>query len=196
MLANVKENLLKYVSFTDEEIMNLISKLESKLLKKNHFLLREGEICRHVAFLNKGLIRLYYVKDGKEHNSGFFQAGTWVSEYASFLHKKPSLFSIEALVDTELFLLSFENMQKLYNEGKAFERLGRLIAENLFHAYFKRNMSLLLDSPKERYVTFLKENSSLVELIPLKHIASYVGVEPESLSRIRKRINNLQFKSK
>ena len=196
MLANIKESLLKYVDFTDEEIMNLVSILDSKVLKISHFLLREGEICKHVAFLNKGLIRLYYVKDGKEHNSGFFQSGTWVSEYASFLHKSPSLFYIEALDDTELFLLSYENIQKLYKDGKAFERLGRLIAENLFHAYFKRNMSLLLDSPEERYVAFLKENSALVELIPLKHIASYVGVEPESLSRIRKRINNVQFKSK
>lgn len=191
MLHNIKENLLRYVDFTDEEIMNLVSGLDSRVIKKNCFLLREGEVCKHVAFINKGLIRLYYVKDGKEYNSGFFQPGTWVSEYASFLHKKPSLFYIEALDDTELFLLSFENMQKLYNQGKAFERLGRLIAENLFLAYFKRNMSLMLDSPEERYLTFLKENASLVELIPLKHIASYVGVEPESLSRIRKRITNL-----
>ncbi|WP_018614762.1 Crp/Fnr family transcriptional regulator [Segetibacter koreensis] len=194
MLDNVKENLLTHVNFTDEEIVNLISKLESKLLKKNHFLLREGETGKHVAFLNKGLIRLYYVKEGKEHNSGFFRSGSWVSEYASFLHKKPSLFYIEALDETELFLLSYDNMQKLYHQGKAFERLGRLIAENLFHAYFKRNMSLILDSPEERYLTFLKENASLIELIPLKHIASYVGVEPESLSRIRKRINKLQPK--
>jgi CRP-like cAMP-binding protein len=196
MLANVKENLLKYVNFTDEEIMNLISHLEFKLVKKNHFLLREGEICRQVAFINRGLLRLYYVKEGKEFNSGFFQPGAWVSEYASFLHKKPSLFFIEALEDTEVFLLNYENMQNLYDHGKAFERLGRLIAENLFFAYFKRNVSLLLDSPEERYMSFLEENTSLISLIPLKHIASYVGVEPESLSRIRKRIMNKNSKFK
>lgn len=97
---------------------------------------------------------------------------------------------------TELFLLSYENMQKLYSQGKAFERLGRLIAESLFYAYFKRNMSLVLDTPEERYEIFLKENSSLLELIPLKHIASYVSVEPGSLSRIRKRMNKAHLKGK
>lgn len=196
MLQKIKENLLKYVEFTDEEITNLISKLETKVIEKNDLLLREGETCKYVSFINKGLIRFYYVKDGKEYNSGFFQAGTWVSEYVSFLHKEPSLFYIEAMDSTELFLLSYDNMQKLYSQGKAFERLGRLIAESLFYAYFKRNMSLLLDTPEERYQSFLKENCSLLELIPLKHIASYVGVKPESLSRIRKRMNKLSLKSK
>ncbi len=196
MLQKIKENLLKYVEFTDEEITNLISKLETKVIEKHDLLLREGETCKYVSFINKGLIRLYYVKEGKEYNSGFFQAGTWVSEYVSFLHKKPSLFYIEAMDSTELFLLSYDNMQKLYSQGKAFERLGRLIAESLFYAYFKRNMSLLLDTPEERYETFLKESSSLLELIPLKHIASYDGVEPESLSRIRKRINKVHLKGK
>lgn len=196
MLQKIKENLLKYVPFSDEEITNLISKLETKVIEKNQLLLREGEICKHVSFINKGLIRLYYVKDGKEYNSGFFQSGTWVSEYVSFLYKGPSQFFIEAMNTTELFLLSYENMQMLYNQGKAFERLGRLIAESLFYAYFKRNMSLLLDTPEERYQAFLKENGSLLELIPLKHIASYVGVEPESLSRIRKRMNKLNMKGK
>ncbi len=91
MLQKIKENLLKYIEFTDEEITNLISKLKTKVIRKNELLLREGEACKHVSFINKGLIRLYYVKEGKEYNSGFFQAGTWVSEYVSFLYKKPSL---------------------------------------------------------------------------------------------------------
>ena len=195
MLEKIRENLLKYVAFSDEELTHLIAKIDSTTIKKNEFFLMEGETCRHVAFINKGFVRLYYVKDGKEYNSGFFQPGAWISEYASFLHKKPSLFFIQALEESELFLLSYDTMQKLYEEGKAFERLGRLIAENLFLAYFKRNISLLLDSPEERYQAFLQENEALVALIPLYQIASFIGVEPESLSRIRKRIHNLPKKT-
>lgn len=196
MLQNVKENLLNYVDFTEEEITKLMSNLETRVVKKNDLVLREGEICKHVSYINKGLVRLYFVKDGKEYNSGFFEEGTWFSEYASFLHKKPSLFYIEAMENTELFLLNFENMQKLYGLAKAFERLGRLIAEDLFYKYVKRNMSLLLDTPEERYESFQKENPSLLNVIPLKHIASYVGVEPESLSRIRKRMARESKKGK
>lgn len=190
MLQALRENLLRYVEFTDEELGLLLSKFTAVAVKKNDVFLCEGEVCRSVAFVSKGLVRLYFLKDGKEHNSGFFQPGSWVSEYASFLHQKPSLFFIEALQDTELFALNYETMQSLYNRAKAFERLGRLIAENLYAVYVYRNLSLVLQSPEERYQTFVRENPGLLALLPQKQIASYVGIEPESLSRIRARLRH------
>jgi CRP-like cAMP-binding protein len=188
MFDNIKNNINSLSKLTNDEMIIFLSHMETKTIKQYDFYLKEGSVCKSVAFINKGLVRIYYVKNGKEYVRRFLEKDEWVTDYAGFLLKTPSLCFIEALEDTELFTLSFDNMQKLYSYSKSFEKFGRIIAEKVFIESNQRNVSLILNSSEELYLTLMKERPHLLNRIPLKYIASYIGVEPESLSRIRKRI--------
>lgn len=188
MFDSIKESINSLSKLTNDEMVIFLSHMETKTIKQYDFYLKQGSLCRNVAFINKGLVRIYYVKNGKEYVGRFFEKNEWVTDYAGFLLKTPSLFFIEALEDTELFTLSYDNMQKLYSYGKSFEKFGRLIAEKVFIESYQRNVSLMLNSPEELYLALMKEKPHLLNSVPLKYIASYIGIEPESLSRIRKRI--------
>jgi CRP-like cAMP-binding protein len=120
---------------------------------------------------------------------GFLAPGAWISDYRAFLCRTKSFMNIEALEDAEVFQLGYEKMQKLYTYGPKFERLGRLIAEKLFIVISERTSSLILETPEERYRQLIRNQPHLLEMVPLRQIASYIGVRPESLSRIRKRIS-------
>lgn len=189
MFDTVKKNLSN-LSLSPEELTTFLSFLTTKTIKKYDFFLKEGEVCNHVAFVNKGLVRFYFMKDEKEHISDFKLTGEWISNYGSFLSKEKSLFYIDAVEDTELFLLSYTDMQKMYDIGKTYERIGRLMVEQVFLRTINRHVSMLIHNPEERYVKLLEEKPYLFERVPLKQIASMLGIEPESLSRIRKRIVN------
>lgn len=189
MFDNIKKNL-NNLSLSTEELTTFLSFLTTKTIKKYDHFIKEGEICNHVAFVNKGLIRFYFNKDGKEHVSDFKLAGEWISNYGSFLSREKSLFYIDAMEDTELYLLSYDDLQKIYSISKAYERIGRLMVEQVFLRTLSRHVSLLIHNPEERYLKLLEEKPHLFELVPLKQIASMLGIEPESLSRIRKRVVN------
>jgi CRP-like cAMP-binding protein len=192
MLENIKKNIQGIVEFEEEELMFFLSLFTYKKLKKNSFFLREGEICNQVAFINKGLIRSFFLIDGREHVESFSLEGDWMTDYASFLVRQRSSFYIQTMEETELFLLSYDSIQKMYSRGKSFERFGRIMAEQLFTISANRSASLLLESPEQRYLKLLKEQPHLLTLIPLKQIASYLGIEAPSLSRIRKRTKALK----
>jgi CRP-like cAMP-binding protein len=192
MLENIKKSITSLVDFEEEDLMYFLSLFTFKKIKKDQYFLREGEICNQVAFINSGLIRSFFLIDGREQVDSFSLESEWITDYVSFLKRQRSAFYIQAMVDTDLFLLSYENIQKIYDRGKAFERFGRLITEQLYIISVSRATSLLLEKPEQRYLTLLKEEPHLLALIPLKQIASYLGVEPESLSRIRKRTARLK----
>jgi CRP-like cAMP-binding protein len=189
MFENIKKNIRSIVNFNEEDLTIFLSCLEPKAIKKHDFFVREGELCNYVAFINKGSVRITYNKDGEEQVGGFFVKGDWVSEYGSFLGRQPSVYSINAIENTELFLLNYDKMQQLYDRGKPFERFGRIVAEQLFLITVERQISFLLQTPEERYRKLLEDQPHLFNLVSLKQIASFLGIKPESLSRIRKRIN-------
>jgi CRP-like cAMP-binding protein len=192
MLENIKKSIQSLVDFEEEDMMFFLSLFTYKKIKRNQYFLREGEICNQVAFINSGLIRSFFLIDGREQVDSFSLESDWITDYVSFLNHQRSAFYIQAMEDTELFLLSYDNIQKMYERGKAFERFGRLITEQLYIISVSRATSLLLEKPEQRYLTLLKEQPHLLTLIPLKQIASYLGIEPESLSRIRKRTARLK----
>ena len=113
--------------------------------------------------------------------------GQWLTDYTSFLNQGTSTMYIEALHDTELCLIRYDRIQKMYERGKGFERFGRILAEQLYKDAFDRGKTFALETPEMRYLKLLKEQPHLLELVTLKQIASYLGIEPESLSRIRRR---------
>lgn len=187
MFKNLSKNLNSYLKFTDEEKTFFLSLFEYKKMKKYDHIVKAGEICRYVAYVNKGLFRYYFIAGSKEHTTRIFMEDSWASDYVSFLCHKESEVNIEALEDSELFIVNDESMQRAYDKAKIFERFGRLMAESLFIDIVSRNTNFLRKTPEERYLDMLEQTPQIFNRVSLKYIASIIGIEPESLSRIRKR---------
>jgi len=175
---------------TDTEWKALENKLSIQHIPKGSSLIRQGEICRTVSFVNKGLVRIYYLSDGKEINTGFIGENEYVSAYSSFLTRQPSAENIDALEDCELINLSFEDMQEQYISHPIYERFGRKIAEKLYVMVASHTTLLLTLSPEERYQLLLREQPSLIQRVPQYMIASFIGITPEHLSRTRKKLRS------
>jgi CRP/FNR family transcriptional regulator, anaerobic regulatory protein len=172
---------------TDADWDALEQRLSIQHLKRGEFLLRKGEVCRHVSFINKGLLRLFYLVNGKEVCTGFVGENNYISEYASFLTQKPTQHYIDALEDCELINLSFQDMQSLYKSNPVFEIFGRKIAEYLYIILSKHNTGLLALSPEQRYQVIMDEQPHIIQRVPQYMIASFIGITPEHLSRLRKK---------
>ena len=150
-----------------------------------------GETENHISFIQKGIVRFLMSneEESKEVTFGFCFQDEFVSAYDSFLIQKPSLYSLETLTKVSMWSITYADLQKVYSQTKIGDRLGRLSSERLFLIKSKREQSLLNDTAEERYFKLFKERPNLIEEIPLKYIASYIGVTAQALSRIRKRIS-------
>ncbi len=173
---------------TNEEWQAIENKLTIKHLKRGEHLVKQGEVCNHVSFINKGLIRFYMVVDGKEIPTGFFMQNQYGSAYESFLTRQPSNENIDVLQDVELLQLDYESMQMLYKKNPIFQIFGRKVAEQLFIVMSQRIAALQLLTPEQRYQKLVDNGSLLLQQIPQYMLAAYIGVTPEHLSRIRKKL--------
>lgn len=190
MLTAVKAYYQKLVPHLKEsELQALENCLIVRQIKKGDFLAKAGQVCNHVSFINKGLIRMYYSFEGKDISIGFVGAGEYTSEYESFLTRKPAAQNLEALADVEAVDLGYDDMQLLYKQYPAFQEFGRKIAELLFIMLNQRNSALLALTPEDRYRQMIENNFSLLQDVPQYMLASYVGISPEHLSRIRKKMS-------
>jgi CRP-like cAMP-binding protein len=177
----------KFVKLSEEEWFDFQSCLTKEVLNRKDQILKQNEKCNFIAFIQEGAFRFYTVKEGEEKITAFFFTSDFVTNYRSFLTGKPSEHFIEALQDAVIYKIHLQQLQKLYDKHKTIERLGRLIAENLYLIVANRLDSFMFESPKERYNELVKRNSKLLSEIPQYMIASYLGVKPETLSRIRAR---------
>lgn len=187
MFTNLINNLENYLHFEEDELGFLIPLMEVRTVKKGEKVVRVGEIASYVYYIDKGLIRFYHEIEGKEHTYRIFRENMWASDYAAFLTRSKSGMNIEALEDTVLIQLHYDHMQKGYERAKAFERFGRKMAESLFLSTVQRTVDIMVKSPETRYRELLEHDAEMINRVPLKYIASMLGIEPESLSRIRKR---------
>ncbi len=179
-------NFAMHVSLSDEEKAVAISLLQSKSVKKNTLVLAAGNVCRNVYFVDKGCLRLFKSDtENLEHNILFCPQNWWVSDTASFSTHTAAFYSIGALEDTEVFFYSYEDLEKLYVLVPKFERFFRIVFQNGFSLYQNRITSNATKSALERYVAFKKLYPDLEMRIAQKHIASYLGITPVFLSRIR-----------
>lgn len=137
--------------------------------------------------IGAGLVRYYINADGEERTYFFNREGDFVCDYESFLPQSPSQKNIQALEDTLLYLINHHDLQRLYKELKEGERLGRLGIEQVFVNIIQQLSSMYNDSPETRYQRFLEAFADISQRVPQYYIASYVGIKPQSLSRIRKR---------
>jgi CRP-like cAMP-binding protein len=184
LIATIR-NLIQ-ISADEEVILNgLFKPLE---VNAGEYFLEEGQLCRYIGFIEEGLVRYHMNDNGSQKTLYFSKEGEFVSNYQSFLPREPSNTSIQAIEDTALQVINYENLQRLYSGVREGEKLGRLAIENVFLNSLQQLKSFYKDSPTARYQQFLRSYPSLVQRIPQYHIASYVGIKPQSLSRIRKRM--------
>lgn len=186
----VRQFYENFIPLTDEEWKLLEPNFRFLKLMKGEKLHSEGQVCNDVSFINKGLMKCYHIIDGKEYIEAFFSQNEYCSDYSSFLLREPGKLYLEALEDCELVLLDYNTVQLLYDKVKNFQKFGRLMAEFLFTQISIRNNALLFESPEQRYLKFSKNRPDLLQRVPQYMIASYLGITPEALSRIRKRIFN------
>jgi len=164
------------------------SKLEKETFKKNTALVKIGRVENYLSFISKGVIRLYIPQEENELTFGFLFENQFVTAYDSFITRTASDYEIETLTDTTLWRISFDQLQEVYNKTESGNLIGRRMAENMFLIKSKREVSLLNKTAEERYLDLFSERPRLLKEIPLKYIASYIGVTPQALSRIRRRI--------
>jgi CRP-like cAMP-binding protein len=186
LLIRVIKQFIKLSAAEESIVKELFTELN---LAPGDYLLEEGKICRYVAFINKGLVRYFINNDGEERTMFFSKELEFVCNYPSFLPQIASDKSIQALEPTQLYVISYEKLQRLYREISEGEKFGRLAIEQVFVSAIQQLDSLYTDPPGVRYQQFLTHYPDLTQRIPQYYIASYVGIKPQSLSRIRKRIS-------
>ncbi|WKN46338.1 Crp/Fnr family transcriptional regulator [Tunicatimonas pelagia] len=159
-----------------------------KSVEANSIFFSASEPFSKLLFLEKGLVRSYRVIDGKDITFYFFTAGEFAVDYESFLKESESSLFFEALVDCDYLEFSKSTIEALYDSFPAFERVGRIMAEQAYLSATSRVKELQAESLQDRYLKLLARNPELFQQIPQYHIASYLGVKPQSLSRVRAKL--------
>jgi CRP-like cAMP-binding protein len=190
MFDLLRAHILSRVDLTEEELARMTTFFTPKKLRRKHFLLQEGEVCRYIAFVVNGCLRSYSIDDkGEEHVIQFAIEDWWIGDLQSYLSGEPSMYNIDALEDSEVLLLDKTTRDTMLTALPKLERFFRLLLERSYVAAQQRLACTLSVSAEDRYLAFLKTFSALVQHVPQNQIASYLGIAPESLSRIRKHLS-------
>nr|WP_294776466.1 Crp/Fnr family transcriptional regulator [uncultured Flavobacterium sp.] len=188
-MAQILDNISKIVTLSPEEELLFLSKIEIKHYKAKTIVLHAGEVCKHSYFVNSGLLRSFTINDNiVEHVLSFACEGWWIGDMYSLLSQKPGNLFIEVSEDAEVVLLSKENQEELYHLIPKLERFFRIIVENSLVAYQERLMDNLSLSAEERFDKFCKKYPTLIQKVPQKQIASFIGVTPEFFSKMKARM--------
>ena len=190
MYGKLKTYCKNTVPFTEEELKLIDVYFEVNDLKKKDFLIQNGKVCDFIGFVEKGTIRYFHIKDGVEKTCDISFENYWVTDFQSFTHNTACVMNLQAMEDTTIFIIKKENLYKLYNECNKYETFGRIMAEQVAQRATEIAMSLSSDKPEERFQNLIKKQRDLFQRIPQKYIANFLGISPESLSRIRSRILN------
>jgi CRP-like cAMP-binding protein len=161
--------------------------LESKRLNKGEYLFREGDICEFVGLTLKGCLRMFFLKDGKELTLFFHPENQTLGDYESFRLQHPASFSCQAIEDSEVLIINQQAIQVLETATDG-QKLLRLVVEYLAFRLRDRLLSLYRDTPEQRYLHLLKTEPHLLQRVPQHYLASHLGIEPESMSRLKRRI--------
>ncbi|MHA4845198.1 Crp/Fnr family transcriptional regulator [Flavitalea antarctica] len=188
-IQHFRQVVERYVKIPEADWNLLASEVELKELKKYDCFATEGKRTGEVAFVVSGSFRQYYSKDGEEKTTYFYFPADLMCAYVSCITGQPSQLTIEALTDGEVLSFPYAALLHLYKQSHAWQTFGRLIAEYIAIGLEERMVSLLIQSPEERYRDLLSGNKKkIIEQIPQQYVANYLGITPVSMSRIRKRI--------
>ena len=190
MFDLLRQHIEKRTHLAEHEFDIVKNYFVPRKLRKKQFLLNEGEVCRYIGFVNSGCMREYTIDSrGNEHIIQFAIEDWWVSDLNSFLSGEPAEYNIDALQDSEILLLEKSARDKLLDECPKMERFFRILIESNHVANHRRITDSLSTSAEEKYLKFIKTYPKLFELVSQNQIASYLGITPQSLSRIRKELS-------
>jgi len=180
-----------YVALEDKEKEELSRRGKERKIKRRQFILQENDICRHYSFIAEGCFKMYGIdKSGKVHNLQFAAENDWIADLGSFHSDKPSKLYIEALEPSVIIQLEKKDLIFFYVNYPKFDRNFRVIIENKFIEIQNRVLQNISSTAEERYLAFLEQYPTLSNRLPSTQIASYLGVTPEFLSKIRKDITS------
>jgi CRP-like cAMP-binding protein len=183
----------KMLPLSNEEKQLVTRLFKPRLYRKKQYVLQEGDPCHQFNFVVRGCLRMYKIDEkGDKHIIQFAAENWWLIDLDSFHGKKPSELNIDALEDTMVLQISWENLIQLYDQAPKFHRIFRVLIENSFVSLQKRLLQTISSSAEERYLSFMQTYSHLINRLPQTQVASFLGITPEFLSRLR----NKQAKQK
>jgi CRP-like cAMP-binding protein len=190
MFDRILNSINEKVSLGQQEFEIFKTFFVPKKIRKRQYVLNAGDVCQYITFVDTGLLRSFTVDDdGNEHVVQFAIEGWWISDMGSFVSGKNALYNIEALEDSELLNLSRESMEELLKRLPAMERFFRILMQNNIVALQRRVVAYMSLSAEEKYLKLLEVAPDIMNRASQQHIASYLSITPETLSRIRKKIS-------
>lgn len=185
MYDTVKSSIQQLGNFTEAQLSEIISRLKFLTLPKGANLIKEGTICRAFYFVQKGCFRQYTILEtGVEATMNLWTEKDWLFDYKSFITQQPAVSIIQAAEDSEVFEFSAWDFHELVKISDGFFQMGRIMEQAIQNQEFQHNRI----TPEEKYELLMNSKPEILQKFPLKHIASYLGIAPETLSRIRKKI--------
>ncbi|HPG09953.1 MAG TPA: Crp/Fnr family transcriptional regulator [Chitinophagaceae bacterium] len=181
----IYDHLNQFSPITTEAWQDFMPLLEEKELPKNEMLVREGDRVRHCYLLTEGIVRVYYNKEGNEYNKTFFVSGTFPTPITALLTGEPCQLNFQALANCRLFRFSYAGFRELFEKHRCFESLMLKIMELQWIKKEQHDIHMVTNDAAANYAIFQKTYPGLEQLIPQYHIASYLGITPIQLSRIR-----------
>ncbi|WP_395053300.1 Crp/Fnr family transcriptional regulator [Flavobacterium sp.] len=188
MPTQIINNIKSFVALSQNDEDAFLRIIELKKYTKKEFILEEGQVCDKIFFINSGSARDFFNIEGEEKIVEFFFENRWFTDYNSFLTGQPTIENLQAIEPCEVVHFKKSDLENLYKTNPVFEKVGRVMAENAFMNLMKLTSMRTNQDPEEHYLNLLKERPELFERIPQHYLASYLGLQPQSLSRIRKRI--------
>ena len=186
MIFQLRDFFRLFINFSDEELDEVWHFFHLKKIRKGQFLFSPGEIATEIGFVVKGVFRIYYFIHGKESTRFLGSENIFISSTPSFTTQTPCIEYVEALENSELLMLSYQDLQKMYDISPKWDKLVRHLAEYSYNEQQGRIYSLIAFNAQERYEEMTKNRPDLIQRIPQYIIANYLGISPETLSRIRK----------
>ncbi len=188
LYERVLSNVAKHITLNEDETAIFTSLLKPEEIAKKSFVLKAGQVCKNISFVDSGILRAYYPDaEGREATVMFAISDWWITDMFCFINKQPAMLNIEAIEDSRIFQLSKDGMDSLFDKIPKFERFFRVLMQNAYIREQLRVIQNLSLTAEERYNNFLAKYPQVAKLVTQKQIASYLGITPEFLSAIRAR---------
>lgn len=188
MNESLRQLVQSLAPFDEKELGVAAEYFKRRTIQKNNFFSKAGIVSEYLGFVSKGLLRSFYAVNDKETTTFFLTPGTVAVALQSFVKLKPAIENIQALETSELITISRKDLHTLYHENWKWQQTGRVLIENYYVAMEQRIITLQSQTALERYSNLLNEYPEIIKKVPLHYIASYLGMSPETLSRIRKTV--------
>lgn len=187
VIESLKSSVYKLVQFKEEEWEDFSSYWRPLILAKGDNIIKGGQVEKYFYYVNKGVVRAFFVKDDMEISVGFSYDGEFTGAYDSFLAQQPTDFYIEAICESSLLRISFNDLMSQFDKYKNVERWGRIFNANILIGMGRRQVEVRSFSAEEKFDRLMEQSPHIFQLVPQKYLASYLGMTPETFSRMRKK---------